>query len=248
MSGFWTVYRRELAALFLMPLAWMLLCVALPLIGALFVLSVEDLGGDLNAVFRFMLTDSVVPWVFLVFLPPLLTMRMISEEARTGVLEYLLTAPVTDAAVVTAKLLAATTFMALFWSAFLVYGLACQLAGTPPEWSTLLVQVLGCWVLSALFCSVGIFASALTQTPLVAAVCAVMVGLALIALPSFGALLRLPANHWGQAALGQLSIIERWYGSFGAGVIDSAHLVFFVGLTGLFGFFAVRLVESRRWR
>ena len=248
MRGFWTIYRRELAALFLTPLAWILLCVALPLCGVLFVIMLESLQGDLNATFQFLLSDSLIPWVFFVFLPPLLTMRMISEEGRTGVLEFLLTAPVTDAAVVLGKLAAALTFMALFWSAFLVYGLACQLAGTAPEWGTLCVQVGGAVLVSGLFCAIGLAASAATQTPLVAAVGAIVASLLLLTAPYFGRLTRLPAEHWLHRALADVDVVRRWWASFGAGVVDSAHAVFFLAGTGLATFLAIRLVESRRWR
>lgn len=248
MRGFWTVWRRELAALFLMPLAWIVLCIALPLNGALFVATLQDSQGDLAATFKFMLGDSLVLWVFAVALPPLFTMRMISEEARSGVLEYVLTAPVTDAAVVCGKLGAAVTWMALFWSSFLVYGLACQLAGAAPEWPALLVQVFGATLVSALFTALGLLCSAATATPLVAAVLSFVGGLGILALPYLGSLTGLPPEHWVHRVLLNLNVMERYWGSFGMGVLDSAHLCFFAATTALLTFFAVRLVESRRWR
>ena len=86
-------------------------------------------------------------------------MRMISEEGRTGILEFLLTAPVTDAAVVAGKFLAAATFMALLWTAPFAYAAAVGLAGSPNDWGLLVSRWLGALLCSALFCASGLLAS-----------------------------------------------------------------------------------------
>ena len=132
MRGLAAVYRRELSLLFATPLAWLLLSVILFLNG-MFTLSVlERSGGDVTATFEAMIGGTWVFWVVLAIVPPILTMGMLAGEYRSGTMEYLLTAPVTDGAVVSGKFLAAFTFMAAMWSSFLVFGLTFHALGTPP--------------------------------------------------------------------------------------------------------------------
>jgi hypothetical protein len=81
-TGAWTIYRRELAGLFLSPLAWVLLALALAFNGFFFVVSIKGFQGDISQSMSFLLGGSYTFWMLVVLLPPLLTMRMFSEEAR----------------------------------------------------------------------------------------------------------------------------------------------------------------------
>jgi len=252
-SGVWTICRRELAGLFIGPLAWVLLFVALLVKGFFLTLYLGSSGGEVNGALALTFGASTLYWVLMVLLPPLLTMRMVSEEASSGVLEFVLTAPVTDAAVIVGKLLAATTFMALLWSTTLIYGAALHLIGAPPDWGILIAGFVGSVLASALFCAMGLMASALTATPLIAAFLAVIFNVVLLfAVPIGGAyageLLQLPPGHWIGDLFRQVNVLGHLRGSTWIGVIDSAHVVFFLAWTALFTFLAVRLVETRRWR
>ena len=247
MSGAWTIYRRELAGLFFSPLAWVLLSIALAFNGFFFVLSVKGYGGDVLQSMSFLLGGSYTFWMLVVLLPPLLTMRMFSEEARTGVLEFLLTAPVTDFAVVLGKLLAATTLMAVLWSSAFVYGLALAALGTPPDWAPLVSGVCGATLVSALFCAVGLAVSALSNTPLLAAFFATIANAAILSLPFLDALLALPPASPLRVALGHANVITQFQASFVVGALDTKHVLFFVVWTAFFSFVATRVLEARRW-
>jgi ABC-2 type transport system permease protein len=171
-------------------------------------------------------------------------MRMISEEARTGVLEFLLTAPVGDAAVVTGKFLAASAVMALLWSSGLVYAVVLASVGTPPDWGPVLGGFAGAVCVSCLFCSVGLLASASTGTPLLAAFLAFVVDLVWLLLPLARGATRL---GWAHALIDRLDLVAHFQRSFLLGVFDSAHAVFYLAWTGFFVFLAVRRLEMRRW-
>jgi ABC-2 type transport system permease protein len=245
MKGFFAIYRRELAGLFIGPLAWVLLCIALALNGFLFVLYLKLSGGDIDVATRFELGESFVFWAVIVLFPPLLTMRLISEDARSGILEFLLTAPVTDAAVVCGKFAAAVTFMALLWSFVLVYVLITGTLGPAPEWGAAIGGWIGATLASGLFCSIGILASSVTGTPIVAA-CAAMVGnLVIVLLPL---LARMSDAPWIGALVARVDVKEHLNSSFLMGIVDSSYALFFLAWTGLFLFMAVRSVEARRWR
>jgi ABC-2 type transport system permease protein len=247
-SGFVAIFRRELAGLFFGPLAWVLLCAALVLNGALFTLYLEGYGGDTGLCVRFAMGESAPYWAVMIVLPPLLTMKMISEEARSGQLEFLLTAPVTDLAVVLGKCLAATAFMALLWASVLVYGLTIQALGTTPDWGPLLGAYAGAVLTSALFTAIGLVASAATGTPLLAAFLAFIANTALLLAPHLLGLLGAHPENWIGAVSRGVNVVARLQGSFVSGEVDTAHLVFFVAWTAFCLFLSTRLLESRRWR
>jgi ABC-2 type transport system permease protein len=122
------------------------------------------------------------------------------------------------------------------------------LLGATPDWPVLLGASLGAWLASALFCAIGLVASAGTSTPLLAAFLAFVFNIVLLLLPDLSRLAGALPDNWGGALSRRLDVIARVQGSFTMGVIDSSHIVFFVVWTVFCVFLATRLVESRRWR
>lgn len=245
MRGVATILRRELAGLFYSPLAWILLCVGLFLVGWDFTTKIEEVRGDVVFGLTYAAGGGALYWGVMIFLPPLLTMRMISEEARTGMLEFLQTAPVTDFAVVLGKFFAAWAFMSLFWSALLVYALTIHLLGVDPDWGSVIGGYLGAVSVSGLFCAIGLLCSATTSTPLLAAFFGIVANIVAVQLPRLAAL---PDVQWLRWTSGQIDLVTSLQRGFLAGVIDSQVVVFFCVWTALFLFLSVRAVEARRWR
>ena len=262
MKGLSVIYRRELAGMFFSPLAWVLLFVALFLNGVLFVVYLRAAQGDVGHSLGLSLGQGYFFWIFPVVLPPLLTMRMLAEEARTGTLEFLLTAPVTEVAVVVGKFLAATTFMAILWTAVASYGLAVSFVGTSPDWGQVIGGWMGAILISALCVSIGLVANTLTSTPLIAAFLGFVGCATWIALPPVvgvvvqelrtllsgivGGVDR--AEEWIRAGLSMMDVAAHVQASFLRGVLDTSELVFFATWIAFFLFLTVRLLETRRWR
>jgi ABC-2 type transport system permease protein len=246
-KGWAAVFRRELAGLFLAPLAWILLCLTLAYDALFFLHYLRSTGGDVDGAFELLLGGAWPYWFLMMFLPPLITMRMISEESRSGMLEFLLTAPVGDGAVVVGKALAATAFLALALGCAGVFGLATALLGVPPDWGTLASAWIGSVLVAALFSALGLVASALTGTPLVAAFLATILNVLLVLLPLAAGRLRGFSSPAGRWLLEKIDVTAHFQGSFQTGALDSAHVAFFVVWTLALLFVAVRLVESRRW-
>ncbi len=244
MRGLWTIYRREMAGLFQGPLAWILLFLALLMNGVYFKWALQTFQGDVTETMRFSLGGSYPFWFLAIVIPPLLTMRMISEESRGGMLEFLLTAPVSDAAIVVGKFLAATSVMAILWSSFFVYGLVMADLGAAPDWLPLMGGILGSILTSALFCSIGILCSALTNTPMLALFFALVFNALFYGLPSAVSLLD---SAFLQRVIKSVDIHRHFYQSFNLGILDSGPITFFVVWTALFVFLAIRRVEMRRW-
>lgn len=244
MNGFLAIYRREIVGLFLGPLAWTLLCIALALQGVMFLFYMVGAQGDADIALRFLLGDSFVFWILCALVPPLLTMRMLSEESRSGLLEYLLTAPVTDLAVVCGKFGAALSFMALLWGSAFGYALVLELNGVEIDWGIVTASWIGATLCSGLFCGIGLLASALTTLPVLSAFAAVIANLVLMLLPLVARLVDWPI----------LTGIVRWVdissnltSAFLYGVFDSAYFVFFLIWTAFLVFLTTRAVEARRW-
>ena len=247
MRGLFVIYRRELAGLFLSPLAWALFFLMVVFNGLVFLHGLErETGGDVDASLGLVLGGGLPFWMISALLAPLLTMRMISEESRTGVLEFLLTAPVGDVAVVLGKALAATTFFAILWGTVLLYGVAVQALGAPPDWGILFTSWLGATLVCGLFSSVGLAASALSGTPLIAAFLASVLNLGLFWAAKLGRGAR-GRSELVDELLDKIDVTAAYQSSFQTGALDTAHIVFFLAWSAAFLFLAVRLVEARRW-
>lgn len=244
MRGLVAIYRRELAGLFFGPLAWVLLALAFFLNGYLFILYLKTSGGDVDVSVRLALGDSWIFWALLILVPPLLSMRMISEESRSGILEFILTAPVSDAAVVVGKFLAATTFLGIMWSSVFVYALMLSSLGVAPDLGVLIGGFIGALLVSALFCAVGLFASCLTNTPVLAAFAAVLLNLGIVIAPLLSGLSDDPLVR---RAIRRIDVLDHHKSSFLLGVFDTSYAVFFVAWTILVLFLTVRALETRRW-
>lgn len=245
LRGCSAIWRRELAGIFMGPLAWTLLVIAIALQGLLFLVYLKTSQGDVDLALRFGFGESWAFWALAALFPPLLTMRMISEESRLGLLEYLLTAPVSDAAVVLGKFAAATSFMALVWSSGLLHALLVQAAGVAPDWGAVWGGWIGAVLVSGLFCATGLLCSALTNTPVVAAFGAIVLHLVIVILPLLSSLTE---ARWIQDAIARVDVLDHHKATFLVGVLDSAYLGFFVVWTALFLYAATRSLEARRWR
>jgi ABC-2 type transport system permease protein len=262
MRGLFTIYRRELAGLFFAPLGWVLLLIALFVNGFFFYALLLAYQGEVNRALQGAIGGGTLFWALLVFLPPLLTMRMLAEESRTGTLEFLLTAPVSDAAVVGGKFLAATTFMGILWTSVLGYALSIQVAGVTPDWSAVLCTWFGALLASGLFVSIGLLASSWTSTPILAAFlafisCSMWLTLPMLAERIVRQVRSLlvewaggvdQAEAWMRGALDKMDVLKHFQVSFQVGVLDTAEVVFFITWPLFFLFLTVRSLEARRWR
>src|SRR6476661_2277747 len=119
-----SLIRREFAAYFLSPIAYVVLAVFLAVTGHLFYLSLEQLTarGPKGISYPMQLiVNDLAFWLVYLFIPPLLTMRLFAEERSSGTLEMLLTAPLRDWQVVWSKYVACLAFYCVLWLPTLAY-------------------------------------------------------------------------------------------------------------------------------
>ncbi len=253
--------RRELAAFFYSPIAYIVLCsltVVAWLVFWQFVHFLLPQPGSFETtqprmepvIFNYFIGWG--PVISTMFVVPVLTMRLLSEEHRTGTLEVLFTAPVTEPAVVLSKFLGTLIFFLLAWVPWGLFLLALWMpvigAGQPFEWRPLLSFFIALSVSGAAFISMGLFFSSLTRNQIAAAILTFAGMLALFGV--FIAKRILEAIHSDSnwvPILNHVSYVDLWWTSM-EGNLTPRHLVFFAS-AAVFGLFAtVKVLESRKWR
>lgn len=234
-----TMVQRELGAYFLSPIAYAVTAVFLFGTGLAFGLGTFRNGAEasLRSLFEFWMM------LILVFVLPMLTMRLLSEEFRSGTIETLMTVPITDVEVVLGKFFGALTFYVVLLATLLLYPILLSMYGSLDGW-LLICNYIGLLLLGALYISVGLFFSACTKHQIVA----VLLSFALLALTTFAAHgLAQAVEGYPRALLQQLSIRTHFF-DFVRGLVDMNHVVFFITTTALFLFLTVKRVEMRRWQ
>jgi ABC-2 type transport system permease protein len=229
------LYRRELAAFFYAPMSYLVWAVFLVASGYLFATSMRD-GAAAS-----MDSSFVTMGLLLVFVTPLLTMRLIAEEAKQGTLEILLTDPVSEATIVTAKYLASVTFLVAMLAPTAAYPVVLFTLGQPDP-GPVLAGYLGLCAIGCLFLAVGLFTSALTANQIAAA------ALAFTILLLFWVLGR-AADGMAPGALRDVFDYLSVYGRFSAfrrGLIDTRSLIYCESFILWFLFCATRALGLRR--
>ncbi len=179
--------------------------------------------------------------IIMLLMTPLLTMRLISEEKKSGTMELLLTFPVKDIDVVLGKYLACLVVFLVMILLTTTYPILLLILGEP-EIMPMITGYLGLILLGAAFISLGIFTSSLTENQIVAASMSFGI-LFFFWLISYSVPFVSPA--FGQI-LSYLSINEH-IASLAKGVLDTEDIIYYLCFIVLFLFLTLRSLESKRW-
>lgn len=253
------VCRRELLSFFVSPIAYFVIT-GMILLGAYFFFNLLSTFNMIVARYAGMpmrgsmgqlnLNQFVIEGyyhtllVILVFLIPLLTMRVIAEERRSGTFELLVTSPLSVSEIVLGKFLGVASVILIMLLAIFVLPLLLIIFGNPaPEILPMLSGFLGLFLISVGFASIGMAVSSFTENQIVAGVSSMVVLLLLYVIHA-------PAESLGGTAgevLNYISPIMQVQDLF-KGVISLKSLVYFVSLI-MFGLFlSQRALEAYRWR
>lgn len=257
MRGMAAVMKRELGYYFYSPVAYSLFAMFLLVAGYFFYsgmtlygfasveisraaqfMEPDDLSIEENVLRIFFANLSVVMLLML----PVITMRLFSEEKKSGSIEMLFTWPIRDWEILLGKYLAAlTVFAAMLFLTLPYTGIIAYY--TPPPWGNLISGYLGLFLMGASFISLGIFVSSLTENQVIAGAI------------TFGAILLFWLIAWTvgdkigplAATLKYLSLIEH-FDRFTKGVIDTVDIVYYLSIVFVFLFLTLRSLESKNWR
>lgn len=247
MRGFWPIFKRELFALFVTPLAWVILVAFLFIQGLHFTLLVgffadqPELSIDHGPVQAFF-GETVFLYLPLLILCPGLTMRSFAEERRSGTIETLLTAPVSTAAVVLAKFAAVWVTYLAMWAPTILYMVIIRRTGDV-DWHVVGAGYLGVVGVGSGYLAIGLLMSAMTRSQLLALVLATMLNLALFIIGVGEMLTNEGLFH---ELAGHVSVWAQM-DDFSKGIVDLRRLVYDATVTALPLFATTRIVDAWRW-
>jgi ABC-2 type transport system permease protein len=232
-----TIAKRELAAYFESPVAYVFLVVFLLLAG-FFTFSLGgffELGeASLNSFFTWM------PWLFL-FLVPAVGMRLWSEERRLGTIELLLTMPVATWQAILAKYLASWAFLAIALALTFPVIVTVNWLGEPDN-GVIIAGYVGSLLLAGTFLAIASLTSAMTRNQVIAFILALVICLLfiLVGFAPVTTLLSRYADIWLVDLIANFSVLTHFEG-FQKGVLDTRDLLFFFSIIG-FALFATGVV------
>lgn len=265
MGNCWTIYKRELQAYFYSPLAYVIYVLFLVVSAVFFNIYFSYYIRMSQEIERMMMQrqmmgpppqlpnytemvllgiTNVMTFIFL-FLIPMLSMRLFSEEKKMGTIELLFTYPIKDIEVLLGKFFAALTIMAgMLILTFFYPVLSNIVAGDQTHFPAVFASYLGVFLVGMAFLSFGIFASALTENQIVAGMISFTV---LLILWMIGFVDEIQPGTLLGKICNEISVYAH-FEDFSRGVITTGHTAFYILFTVFFLFFTVRVLESNRWK
>lgn len=241
-----TLYIKEISS-FLNSLIGYIVIIVFLLINSLFLwvfpteFNIPEFGyASMESLFL------MAPFVFL-FLIPAITMRMFSEEKKSGTIEILLTQPLSDLQIIMAKFFAGVSLVVISVLPTLVFLITIYIFGFPAgnvdmggTWGS----YIGLLFLGAAFVSIGLFASSITDNQIVAFILAIVI----TAFSYLGFEIIYSLDLFGPVDLFIKSLgISSHYASLSRGVIDTRDLIYFFSFAAVFIMLTKISLESRKW-
>ncbi|RMH13360.1 MAG: hypothetical protein D6695_04315 [Planctomycetota bacterium] len=231
---------RELGSMFRTPAGWIIVALFAFLTGLTFTTTTLTPGAP--ATLRYFFSTSAF---LLVPIAPAISMRLFSDEYRSGSYELLSTAPLGAWTLALGKLAGGGLFLLVMLMPTLVFpAILFTISDPAPDPGPMLTGYLGLMLVGTVYVSIGAFASALTASQSLAFLATVMF-LVLLSLAStmLAGMVGPPFDE----LLGLLSI-DRRMRDFAMGVLDTSHVISFAAVIGFFATLTAAAVAMRRWR
>ncbi|MFT5221702.1 MAG: ABC-2 type transport system permease protein [Planctomycetota bacterium] len=246
----WIIARREISAMFLSPLAWVILAVVQAILSYSFLTQLDSYFILQPQLIHLQntpgVTDIVVAplmqlaSIILLMVMPLITMRTIAEEKANKTFRLLISAPINVSEIVLGKYLGLLMFVGILVSLLMLMPLSLYM-GTSLDGGKLFSIYIGTVLLLATFAAIGLYLSSLTENQTIAAV------------GTFGALLMLWIIDWlggsvdnGQSVLTYLSVLQHHQAML-EGVFDTSDLAYYAILIIFFLGLTIRQLDRERW-
>ncbi len=231
------ILKRDFNSYFNSPIGYSFVAILLAVMGVWFIIyNCLGKGSSLNAVFN----NSVLVFLFIV---PLLSVKMLTEEQKTKTDQILLTAPVTVPQIVLGKYFAALAVYGVALLTTLIYVVIIALFGTP-SLGEIISTYIGFILLGAAFISIGLYISSLTDNQFLGVLYSFVVLLIMFLLPL---ILPYVTNPVLNAVLSWFSISER-FSSFVSGIFGLDAIIYYICVCAFFVVLTIFSVEKRRWR
>lgn len=242
MRNIWIISRRELAAYFTSPVAYVFIVIFLALAGGLtffFGQWLERGQADLQVFFIYH------PYLYL-FLIPAVGMRLWAEERKSGTMEFLMTLPISTGQAVIGKFVAAWVFAGIALALTFPIWLTVNFLGEPDN-GVILTAYLGSWLMAGGFLALSAGVSALTKNQVVAFVLSAMIGFVFLmsGVEIVQAFFRAWAPQKFVDAIAELSFLTN-FNDLSQGVIDVRDILFFASVIVVALFINTAIVEIKK--
>jgi ABC-2 type transport system permease protein len=236
------ILKRELAAYFATPVAYIFIIIFLMLSGVFtFYLGrfYEQGQADLSSFFNF------IPWLYLVLVPAV-AMRLWSEERRSGTIELLMTLPVTTGTIVIGKFLAAWLFVGLALVLTFPLWLTVNYLGDPDN-GVVVAGYIGSWLMAGGFLAIGSCLSAATKNQIIAFIMTLVVCFLMIVsgFPIVQDVFSAWAPLWVVDGFATLSFLTH-FDAISRGVIDLRDFIYFLVLITAWLYATVLVVDMKK--
>jgi ABC-2 type transport system permease protein len=229
------IFLKELRSFFNSPVAYIVIVVYLVILGWFFTSNLF-----LNNVSTLRTVFEMTPFLLL-FFAPAMTMRLISEEKKTGTMELLITKPVKESEIIAGKFLAAWVLYFFTLLPTLCYYISVTLIGTL-DLGSVIGGYLGLLLVGAVFLAISVFGSAITENQIVAFIVSLFI--------VFGLFMLDKVLFYMPTSLGYVMeyiSIDYHFSNIARGVIDSRDLIYYASAVGLSLFMATVVLQKRRW-
>lgn len=230
-----TVFKKEFKSYFTSPIAYVLIGLFILLSSMVFYINLASPTAEYNYL------NLTYMSLFLILIIPILTMKILADERKSGTEVLLRTSPTSLTKIVLGKFFAAFSVFMIMTVITFIYPILLKVFGNPdiPE---IIGGYVGYILLGASFIAFGVFTSSITESQIVAAIVGV-VGLLIMWLlqgiaPNLGGI-------WA-TILNWFSLYSRTEDLF-AGILSLKAIVYYLSFTAVFIFLAIRVIEKRRW-
>ncbi|MFC4991021.1 ABC transporter permease [Rubritalea tangerina] len=249
MRTLYILYKKELKHFLTTPFGWIVLAFIMLLQGFSLTSVLEQYEKapvQVNLLFSTLSTP--IFWFYFIFIFPLITMKQFAEEERSGTLESLMTAPVTTWQVVFSKYLSSYTFYLVLWLPILLHlQIFSWVTGTPAP--VVNAEIFGAFgilmLIGSFFIAVGILASALTSSQIIAAI--ITFG-ALVFLIFMGLIPSIAGDSFQGAVLFHYISVHEHLSYFSRGLVDLRPIVFYLSMATFTLLLTHHIVDYRRWK
>lgn len=229
------IFKREFKSYFCTPLGYIVLAALYFFLGLYFSMIYSYGAPNLEIVIVSMAT-------VIIFVMPVITMRLMSEDRRQKVDQALLTAPVSLTAIVLGKFFAALALFALGFLPTVIFEIII-LSYVSVNILSYLYALLGILLLGSALIAIGMFISSTTESSVVSAILTLIVNILVLYMSNFASMV---STEWVAKIFEKVAFISV-FESFAESIFSIPNIIYFLSITAAFIFLCVRSLEKRRW-
>ncbi|HEY5585941.1 MAG TPA: ABC transporter permease [Ruminiclostridium sp.] len=230
----YSIFKKELRSYFTSPTAYVMIGLFVLISSIIFYINLVTPTADYGMNLNYMS-------LILILIIPILTMKILAEERRSGTEVLLITSPTSLTSIVIGKYLAAFAVFLVMTVITFIYPLILSVYGKPAV-AEIVGGYVGFILLGSAFIAFGLFASSLTESQIIAAIVSIV-----------GLLLMWLLQGIGPGLGGIWSKIFSWFSLFSrtedfySGILSLGPIVYYLSFSAIFVFLTIRVIEKRRW-